>query len=91
MVFHIGTAAYFVAHQVPLFLLAFSTLLVALGLTFKSIGSALTLPIGVLGIVATLAWFTLTSGGISAIPWDVAEIVGIGIAVVVVGKVFAGI
>ena len=93
MVLSLASSAYFVAHQIPLFLLAFGVLLVALAFAFKPLGSlvtALVLPVGVVAIVGTLAWFAVSSGGLSSMPWDVAEVVGVGIAAIVVGRVFAG-
>jgi hypothetical protein len=90
MVLHIGTAAYFVAHQIPLFLLAFGVILVGLAFAFKPLGAALVLPVGIVAMVVTLAWFVVANGGITNIPWDVAEVVGIGIVIIVIGRVFAG-
>jgi len=90
MVLSLASTAYFVAHQIPLFLLAFGVLLVALAFAFKPLGAALVLPVGIVAIVGTLAWFAVSSGGISSMPWDVAEVVGVGIAAIVVGRVFAG-
>jgi len=90
MVLHIATAAYFVAHQIPLFLLAFGVLMVGLAFAFKPLGAALVLPVGIVAIVGTLAWFAVANGGITSMPWDVAEVVGIGIVLVVVGRTFAG-
>jgi|ETN02SMinimDraft_2_1059926.scaffolds.fasta_scaffold30274_1 hypothetical protein len=90
MVLHIGTAAYFVAHQIPLFLLAFGVILVGLAFAFKPLGAALVLPVGIVAMVVTLSWFVVANGGITNIPWDVAEVVGIGIVIIVIGRVFAG-
>jgi hypothetical protein len=41
-------------------------------------------------MVVTLSWFVVANGGITNIPWDVAEVVGIGIVIIVIGRVFAG-
>jgi len=92
MVLSLATASYFVAHQIPLFLLAFGVLLVVLAFALKPLGSlvSLVVPAGIVAIVGALSWFTVVSGGLSAMPWDVAEVVGIGIAAIVVGRVFAG-
>ena len=90
MAVHIASGLYFVAHQIPYFLLAFGILLVGLAFAFKPLGAALVLPVGIVAMVVTLAWFAVMHGGISAMPLDVMELLGIGIVIIVVGRVFAG-
>lgn len=83
-------AMYFVGHQIPLFLLVFGLIYIGLGFAFKSLTNGLSIPIGVLLITASIAWFTMTGGSILAMPLDVMEIIGVGILLIVVGKIFAG-
>ncbi|MFH1424445.1 MAG: hypothetical protein ABIG20_02055 [archaeon] len=81
---------YFVGHQVPLFLLIFGLLYTAMAFVFKPLAQLAGVPIGVLCIATSLAWFIVSGGGIMAIPVDVMQVVGVGMVVLVVGKVFAG-
>ncbi|HIJ98437.1 TPA: hypothetical protein H1005_00645 [archaeon] len=86
--------AQFVGHGIPLFLLTFGIMYLVLGFVIKPMGyGALVIPIAVLAVAAALAWFVVsgaTFGGFVWIAPDVLAVVGVGIVLLVLGRVFAG-
>lgn len=83
------TAIYFVEHQIPLFLLTLGVLLLGFSFLVKGAGEIVAMPLGVLAIAGSVAWFTMTGGSILALPIDVMEVIGIGLVFVVVAKAFS--
>lgn len=81
-------AAYFVAHQVPFFLLTFGILMVVLAFAFRPLGAALLLPPAILSIIVSVTWFAVSGGSINNMPWDVSEVIGVGIVLIVVARIF---
>ena len=78
---------------IPLFLLAFGILYIALAYLLHPIGVHLAVPIAALAVAASLGWFilkgSLTGGGIF-LPSEVLTLLGIGIVGIVLAKVFSG-
>lgn len=82
-----------VGHGVPLFLLAFGILYLVMGFAIKPLGGTLVLPVAALAVAAALAWFVVSGtafGGFVSLGPDVLTVVGVGIVLVVLGRVFAG-
>ena len=73
---------------IPLFLLAFGILYVILGIALHAMDVHLALPVAILAIAGSLAWFLVSGNG-----WvsdQVFTVVGLGIVGVVLAKIFAG-
>ncbi len=83
-----------VGHGIPLFLLTFGIMYLVLGFVIKPMGyGALVLPIAVLAIAASLAWFVVGGAAFGRFLFftpDVLAVVGVGIVLLVLGRVFAG-
>lgn len=87
----LAQSVYFVGHQIPLFLLIFGVLYLALGFAVKPLGATLVLPIAAIAIAVSLAWFATMGGGLSMMSMDVVEVIGVGIVLMVLGRIFAGV
>lgn len=80
-------------HGIPLFLLAFGILYLILGFVIKPIGGKLVIPVAVLAIAASLAWFVTNGALFGRFFWitpDVLAVVGVGIVFLVLARIFAG-
>lgn len=80
----------FIGYQVPFFLLVFGILYTALAFIFKPLAQLVGVPLGVLCITSSIAWFAVSGGSFFAMPLEIMQVLGFGIIAVVVGKVFAG-
>ena len=90
----IALAQYVVAHQIPLFLLAFGIIFLVIALAFmpySGLTALVGIPVAILTVAVALGWFTMTSGGIMNMPLDVMQVVGVGIVFVIMAKMFGGI
>lgn len=87
----LATIGSVLGQQIPLFLLGFGMFYLALAYTVKPLGDLLSMPIAVFMIVLAVAWFTVSSGSIMAMPISVMEVLGFGIVLIVLGKVFSGV
>lgn len=85
----LAQTVYFVGYQIPMFLLVFGVLYTVLGFTLRPLNVELALPIGALTISASLAWFVIVSG-LAFMPGEVLAVLGIGVVLMVLGRVFAG-
>ncbi|MFO7872368.1 MAG: hypothetical protein R6U26_01850 [Candidatus Undinarchaeales archaeon] len=85
----IAQTMYFVGYQIPLFLLVFGMSYLALGFAVKPLNATLALPIAALSISASLAWFVMF-GGLTLMSNEVFAVLGIGLVMLVLGRVFAG-
>ena len=85
----ITAAWFFVEHQIPLFLLTFGIIFLGLCFVLKPLGQLIAMPIAVLATAVGVAWFTMSSGGIMAMPLDVMQVIGVGIVFMVLAKVFS--
>ena len=82
-----------VGHGIPLFLLAFGILYLALGFVVKPLGATLVVPVAALVIAASLAWFVVSGATFGGAVWlgtDVLAVAGVGIVFLVLARVFAG-
>jgi len=83
---------YIVQYQVPLFLLVFGIIYVAMAYLVKPLGTKLVVPVGALVIAGAFAWFSVVDGGFGGFgllsTTNMLLAVGIGIVAIVLGKIF---
>ena len=85
----------FVGHGIPLYLLAFGILYLVLAFVVRPLGGQLHLGIASLTIAAALAWFVVDGafGGFNGtffLAPDVTTVLGVGLVLLVLGKIFGG-